>query len=316
MRNFLGRNGFTWFVGVVEDRYDPVTLGRVRVRCFGWHTDDKTEIPTEDLPWAIVLTGAGNSASVSGVGTSPTGMVEGSWVVGFFMDGDRAQEPVIIGTIPTLPVGGANPLLGFNDPFGIYPKYPLEPDVNRLSRNNPEHPHDIIDLKEIDRTLGVNQANGTGSWDEPPYAYAAEYPRNHVRETESGHVKEYDDTIEAERIHEYHKAGTFYEIQPDGTKVTRVVGDDYEVVFQNKNINIKGNCNLTIDANCTTYIKGDWNIQVDGDVTEVIKGNHSETVDGSQTSTVAGNVSESYGSNQTTQISGNLDVDASRIDLN
>jgi len=35
MRNFLGRNGFTWFVGVVEDRYDPVTLGRVRVRCFG-----------------------------------------------------------------------------------------------------------------------------------------------------------------------------------------------------------------------------------------------------------------------------------------
>ena len=52
---FQGQDGFVWFTGVVEDRNDPTKLGRVRVRCVGYHTDDKTKIPTEDLPWAWVL---------------------------------------------------------------------------------------------------------------------------------------------------------------------------------------------------------------------------------------------------------------------
>ena len=70
MRNFIGRNGFTWFVGVVEDRNDPIELGRVRVRAFGWHTDDKGAIPTDSLPWAVMINSI-DSASVSGVGKSP-----------------------------------------------------------------------------------------------------------------------------------------------------------------------------------------------------------------------------------------------------
>ena len=40
MQNFLGRDGFIWFTGVVEDRDDPDKLGRVRVRCVGYHTND------------------------------------------------------------------------------------------------------------------------------------------------------------------------------------------------------------------------------------------------------------------------------------
>ena len=47
--NFMGKNGFVWWYGVVEDRKDPLYLGRVRVRCIGWHTDDKDLIATEDL---------------------------------------------------------------------------------------------------------------------------------------------------------------------------------------------------------------------------------------------------------------------------
>ena len=43
---------FIWWYGVVEDRADPLELGRVRVRCYGWHTDDLKEIPTDSLPWA------------------------------------------------------------------------------------------------------------------------------------------------------------------------------------------------------------------------------------------------------------------------
>ena len=39
-KHFMGEDGFVWFTGVVEDRNDPSSLGRVRVRCVGFHTDD------------------------------------------------------------------------------------------------------------------------------------------------------------------------------------------------------------------------------------------------------------------------------------
>ena len=55
MQNFMGMDGFIWFTGVVEDRNDPSKLGRVRVRCVGHHTDDKSKIPTADLPWAHIM---------------------------------------------------------------------------------------------------------------------------------------------------------------------------------------------------------------------------------------------------------------------
>ena len=56
IKNYMGRDGFIWFIGVVEDRNDPLELGRVRVRCLGYHTDDLSAIPTSSLPWAHVCT--------------------------------------------------------------------------------------------------------------------------------------------------------------------------------------------------------------------------------------------------------------------
>ena len=53
--NFLGKNNFIWFNGVVEDRQDPQKLGRLRVRCVGIHTDNKDELPTSDLPWSQLI---------------------------------------------------------------------------------------------------------------------------------------------------------------------------------------------------------------------------------------------------------------------
>ena len=49
-KDFVGKNGFIWFVGVVEDRKDPLKLGRCKVRCVGWHSPDKTQLPTNALP--------------------------------------------------------------------------------------------------------------------------------------------------------------------------------------------------------------------------------------------------------------------------
>ena len=74
---FLGKN-FHWFIGVVEDRFDPLKVGRLRVRCLGIHTDDKLTLPTVDLPWASVILPT-TSAGISGLGQSPSFIVEGAW---------------------------------------------------------------------------------------------------------------------------------------------------------------------------------------------------------------------------------------------
>ena len=72
-KEYLGLGGFVWWMGVVEDIMDPLKLGRVKVRCFDWHTPNKGAIPTSALPWAQVVMPA-NNASISGVGTSPNGL--------------------------------------------------------------------------------------------------------------------------------------------------------------------------------------------------------------------------------------------------
>lgn len=93
---------FEWFIGVVEDRNDPEKLGRVRVRAFGYYDDEA--IPTSDLPWAVLMQPV-TSAAKGGVGTSPTGIMEGTHVVGFFADGKNAQTPIIMGTLAGEPNG-------------------------------------------------------------------------------------------------------------------------------------------------------------------------------------------------------------------
>ena len=91
------------FYGVVEDRHDPMKLGRVRVRIHGIHTEDKALIATPDLPWASVLLPT-TSAGMSGIGTQH-GLVEGSTVFGFFRD-ESQQNPIITGTVAGIPLEG------------------------------------------------------------------------------------------------------------------------------------------------------------------------------------------------------------------
>jgi len=320
---FMGMDGFVWFTGVVEDRNDPSKLGRVKVRCLGLHTESKVDIPTEDLPWAHVMQST-NNPSMQGLGNTPTFLVEGTWVVGFFLDAVEKQQPLIMGTLPGVPQAVADKTKGFNDPNGTYPSekithsnHPIkESDVNRLARNDTDQSHAVVAAKNTAKTSDVPTANSSTTWNEPDSAYDASYPKNHVLETESGHIKEFDDTTDKERIHEYHKKGTFYEIDKDGNKSTRIVGDNYEVVAGSDFVNIKGTANLTIDSNCNTYIKGNWNIQVDGTKTEVVTGAVSETYKSTKTENVTGAVQETFSSTQTTNVSSNVTITGSRIDLN
>jgi predicted chitinase len=100
--NIFGEDGFFWWIGVVEDRNDPLKVGRCRVRILGYHLDNKEVLPTSDLPWALPMQPI-TSAGISGKGSSPVGPLEGSWVIGFFADGKDKQQPMMMGTIGGLP---------------------------------------------------------------------------------------------------------------------------------------------------------------------------------------------------------------------
>ncbi|AXF41510.1 hypothetical protein SHAb15599_00156 [Acinetobacter phage SH-Ab 15599] len=66
-------------IGIVEDLMDPKECGRVRVRIFGIHSLNPAEVPKEKLPWCTIAVPATNPF-VSGLGTAPLGLLEGSLV--------------------------------------------------------------------------------------------------------------------------------------------------------------------------------------------------------------------------------------------
>lgn len=574
MSNLYGNGGFWWWNGVIEDRADPLLLGRCRVRIVGYHNPDKVQLPTEDLPWAYPLQGIG-SAAMNGIGYAPVGPVEGTWIMGFFRDGEDCQEPVMLGTFGGIPqidntlyetrnpttselasasppltdpagnvyvhtvtneslptpsatietvivgplnqdevnlllgslaeqasgsayetvdangnigayrlsaatlmdfgyieqgaqpqytkagiadyalfassagyldtstyetltdvkkasfnfycvqssfwtqragktietflatttiqdeaatqnlkaayrflyrseivnsstskgdvagyltvyhfmgaavaqdyhngvvksldgisaatyfnigfkaVGGSTglsinagaavqspeqipdqtqpvapptpptiatqpsnadlvqttPNIGFGDPNNVYPKtdHIGEPDTNRLARHQ-KLANTVVSKKDATRKTGVPLALDSGTWDQPINPYNALYPYNHVYESESGHVVEYDDTAGNERTHRYHKSGTFEEVDVNGTRVTRIVGDDYTILERNGFIFINGKANVTIEGTCNVKIAGNCNLEVDGDLNTLV---HNDATIG-----IAGNLKLAVG---------------------
>ena len=99
--DYIGRDGYTWWVGEVEDIEDPSEIGRVKVRILGWYTgsgDSEAylkEVPTKVLPWATVLLPC-DQPQVKSSGTT-TELQCGAWVLGFFLDGEEANMPCVLG---------------------------------------------------------------------------------------------------------------------------------------------------------------------------------------------------------------------------
>ena len=329
--NFLGKNNFIWFNGVVEERQDPQKLGRLRVRCVGIHTDNKDDLPTSDLPWSQLIHPI-TSSGISGLGHSPGFIVEGTWVFGYFRDGYAMQEPMVIGTLPGKPVELADTSKGFYDPNGVYPKYKDEVDTNRLAVNDTSQPHLFLELRKLTRKTGVPtadfdavpveehistaiEASDSDTWSQPIVPYNATYPYNHVFESESGHIFEIDDTKDNERLFTSHRTGTSQEISPDGTQVNIIKGDHYNIVSGKRQAVIEGNADLTIGGRHKIYINKDGatnnhydiqvgpnasvNIQIDkGDMNVVLK-------DGKLNTNVAGDYNMKIGGNMNLDVRGN-----------
>jgi hypothetical protein len=286
-KDFAGKSGFIWWVGIVEDRNDPLKMGRLKARAVGWHSEDKMHLPTKELPWATPMLPTNNINVYS-----PR---EGDMVVGFFTDGENAQEPVIMGVLPGIALKAANAQDAFCDPrtatelasapktpdskkyntdgSGIviteksqadsYPKFLDEPSTSRIARNDSDTITKTF-IQERKDNLVKKIKTVKDSWDEPKTLYNTVYPYNNVVETESGHVLEFDDTPKAERIHLAHRNGSFQEWFPDGDKVEKVTKDNYQIIMGDDKVYIMGKCQVTIQGDAELYVQGNFDMNVDG----------------------------------------------------
>jgi len=321
------------FFGIVEDRQDPLQIGRVRVRIHGIHTDDKQMIATPDLPWAQVILPT-TSAGLSGIGTQH-GLVEGSTVFGFFRDGDTCQDPVITGVGIGIPQAGyrettTDELLtrdtdkGFNDPRKLtIADYDGTPD-GKNPEQSPQRSHGLTTAmdtapkapKELTLTYDATGSTITEEtlsetmlpWyplytDDSDVSTIARgtaldrkvsdklegfldsvaepvYPYNKVNQSESGHVFEVDDTPTKERLAYWHRSGTYEEIHPDGSHVSRIVNDNYEIVAKDDKVFIAGNADLTVEKGNVTI-----NVNTGNVVANILQGTTDITSEGKITIT-------------------------------
>ena len=235
MQNFMGLSGYVWWQGVVEDRQDPLELGRARVRILGFHTEEKSKIPTDSLPWAYPAMPLNSTP-----GSIPN-LKEGMWVMGFFRDGENAQEPVMTHTIDAGYVNNNNPNKGFNDP-----------ETNTFRPSKPVGADSVVG--EVNTTkLARGITDGTIRDDSD---IARVYPYNHVSESESGHVMEINDSPGSESLSITHRTGTYGEIAQDGDMTVKVVGNNFEVVAKDKYVTVDEDMNVTIGGNVTNNIEG------------------------------------------------------------
>lgn len=196
-------------------------------------------------------------------------------------EGSKTKDGSSISISQDSLVKGNPNAFGFIDPTLKYPldNHLNEPDTNRLARNQSIE-KTIVAEKEGNRSTNISVANSSFQWVQPNCPYNAMYPYNHVYYTESGHIQEFDDTPGSERIHLYHKSGTFTEIDHVGNQVNKVVGSRVTIVEDDDKIYISGSGLITIDGDFSLDVKRALHIEVQGNVNLAVHGDLNQVVDG------------------------------------
>ena len=119
MSNFLGRDGYVYWVGVVENIEDPLKIGRCKIRIFGWHTENLSLLPTNELPWATPASASNGSGSFS----VPK---PGDYVSGYFFDVNSAQNPYYTAVLPGVQAAPPDTSKGFSPQSKLKPATPPE----------------------------------------------------------------------------------------------------------------------------------------------------------------------------------------------
>lgn len=273
-----------FFIGVVENNVDERLEKRVQVRAFGVHgTVD--QVPTESLPWATLVYGSYDP-------NSPLPPIN-SFVFGFFVDGRDAQQPMILGLIPTQFTEVIDPsVTGWGAIPGkdsnIIAKGSTPDDYGQPANSRLERGEDIdqtyVVLQEMNRIKDVPTAKSNGddtspAFEEPAPAYNAQYPFNRVIET-ANHSIELDDTPGAERITIFHRSGSYVSIDSNGTSVHKAVSDKYEINDTHQHVYVGGKSNVTIMGDSRVLVKGNKVEEVEGDLVQIVHGNHLLSVAG------------------------------------
>ena len=196
--------------------------------------------------------------------------------------------------------------LGFKDPNGKFPlsAFLKEADTNRLARTVTTAT--AVEVKRKNRRSSIKTVDG--SFAEPLPPYNGRYPFNHVYATESGHLSEFDDTSGSERIHTFHKSGTYSEIDAFGNRVNKIMGDDFIIVERNGYIYIDGTARITVSSDVKISVAGNLDIEVDG--------NLNYNIGGDAIFKVGGSMKCGIGANMSVQTGSNINMDGARINLN
>jgi len=212
-----------WFVGVVEYRHDASNDGRVKVRAFGIHNEDKTEMPTDDLPWAIVIDGTyGASSSIPD---------DGEWVFGFFMDGADAQHPMILGRIPginlQLPPEAGAPNEVSMIPMSSIHKYGKPPLHRAMGGEDAEIGQ--ATLQQAAKKNDIESATGE-TWSEPPIITPEKNLDNRIYTSKNDNnfvVLSDSEDGDGTYILVSHSSGSVIQIDGQGTVFIKSFGDTY-----------------------------------------------------------------------------------------
>ncbi len=161
-QNFIGKDGFVWWIGQIAPQStwvknapatDIATVQeergfgqRYKVRIMGYHTARTEDLPDDQLPWATVLypiTAGGGGKNC----TQSANLSQGTFVFGFFLDGNDGQQPVIMGC------------LGYNDYNAVLKNIP---NANFIPFSGYE-PSDMIPIGAQRTTGATTELPRTGS---------------------------------------------------------------------------------------------------------------------------------------------------------
>ena len=269
-----------FFIGVIENNVDPRLEGRVQVRAFGVHGTVQ-QVPTQDLPWATLILGSYDP-------NSPIPPLN-AWVFGFFIDGRDAQQPMILGLIPTQMTEAIDPertgwgAIDSRD-HALLAQGSRSVDYGQHSRSRLARGENVeetyVVTQEALRLREIPSAPGAPTWEEPATAYNAHYPFNRVIETAGGHSIELDDTPGAERIMIYHRSGSYIQVDTRGTTTHRSQSDRYDVTSTNAHVYVGGRSMVTINGDSYVRVNGNKTEEVIGDYTQIVRGNHMLSVGG------------------------------------
>ena len=294
---------FFWWEGVVEDNLDPTGAGRCKVRVIAHNSPLKSDISTTELPWAYPMMPLNNPhGKIVSLkpGTRVTGffrdgdvgqdlVMMGTINTGYgaalgFDESQPAVEAINIAEpVPRVGITGfIDDRAGAGGPIENQPQKTrvIVDDSGNITHENISDYGPIV-VNEINTprlARGIEdgtvvaahrqlQTSITKTDDttipEPETPFAALYPFNAVEESDSGHLREVDDTPGAERIKETHRTGTFYEIHPDGSRVTKVVKDDFSVTIGDKGVKVDGICAVHVVGEADFYCQSDIRVKTD-----------------------------------------------------